>query len=103
MLFERCQSASEGIHKCLDFIVRQGTVDVAIAFGEVCRKIVGAEDHFQPATAAHQTGKPRHGISAGYRAHTDFELSQDSSLAAREPHIAGEGELASRASRAATD
>src|SRR5438445_12625010 len=90
VLFERGQTTCEGIDKRFDLFIWQRPVDVAVALGEISRKVVGAEDHLQPATAAHQAGKSRHRVSAGYRAHADFKLPEDSSLAAGETHIARE-------------
>lgn len=75
MLFEGGEAVCESIHERFDVLVGQRSIDVAVTLGEIGRKIVGSEDHLQPASAAHQPCKPRHGVSTGHRAHADFELA----------------------------
>src|SRR6266851_6238165 len=103
LLVERCDPSRQRIDKCIEFRVRQGSIDVTVTLREVAANIVSAEQHFERTTSADQAGQPSHRSAARHQCGTNLPLRQNGLLAARKTHVAGQRKLASDSGRTAAD
>src|SRR6266849_9945255 len=103
LLVERCDPSRQRIDKCIEFRVRQGSIDVTVTLGEVAVNIVCAEQHFERTASADQSGQPSHRSAARHQGGTNLPLRQNGLLAARKTHVAGQRKLASDPGRTAAD
>src|SRR6266446_5015231 len=103
LLVERCDPSRQRIDKCIEFRVRQGSIDVTVTLGEVAVNIVCAEQHFECTASADQAGQPSHRSAARHQGGTNLPLRQNGLLAARKTHVAGQRKLASDSGRTTAD
>jgi len=100
---ERSDSACERIDETVQFRVREGTIDVPVAFGCVPVEIISAENDFERATTADQVRETFCAATTRMQSHCDFRLPKAHILARCEAHVAREDELAARAAHASAD
>jgi hypothetical protein len=75
----------------------------AVPLGEVCVVILGAQQDFERAGAAHDPREVLGGAAAGNLAERRLELREDRRLARREAHVARQHELAAGGANAPVD
>jgi hypothetical protein len=93
----------EDIDKAVQLRVRECPVDVSVSFRGIAVEVVRAEDDFERAATADQQREALRAAAAGIHSHPDLGLAQSRVFARREAHVAGEDELATHASDAASD
>ena len=97
---EARESRRDGLDLRFEPVVDYHPVDVSVLLRARSIEIVGHEEDLECPAATHQAGEPGHRTASGNHTDADFPLAEKRVLARGEPQIAGEHELASRATGA---
>src|SRR5271155_1386594 len=99
ILIEAGDTRRKRVNKSIEFGIWQRAIYISIDLSEVTGDIVRTQKDLEGAPPAHQTWQTGHGSTARHESGADFPLRQESLFAAREPHVAGQRELAPDTSR----
>jgi hypothetical protein len=102
-LVESGDPGRECLDERIEFGIGQRAVDAAVRFSLIGPDVIRAEQHFECAVSADESGQPSHGSAGGDHSNAHFPLRNDRLFAASETHITGQREFAAVAGCPAAD